>query len=141
MVAHAEPSAQSTDEWFEDYNRAAVEHEAQEREYRREKFKWYHLTRRTVLPSHAEKHVLRALADHAWAGPDLESKGRRDGECVVLIRTIERETGLPRRTIERAIAGLEAKRIIERTSRGRRGGGRGANVYRILASNPFEDEK
>ena len=60
---------------------------------------------------------------------------------MLLVRTIERETGLKRRTVERAIAGLAAKRIIEREGRGRRGGGRGASLYRILARNPFECEE
>ena len=131
--------AQTHEAWYAEYDRASVEREAREREYRREKFKWIHLVRRTILESHAEKHVLRCLADHAWAGPDLDDRGRVDGECVVLVRTIARETGLSRRSIERAIAGLEAKRIIEREGRGRRGGGRGANRYRILPRNPYED--
>ena len=48
---------------------------------------------------------------------------------------------MPRRTVQRAIAGLEAKRIIVREKRGRRGGGRGANRYRILTSNPYEGKE
>ena len=38
-------------------------------------------------------------------------------------------------------AGLVGKGIIEREGRGRRGGGRGANRYRILPSNVFEEEQ
>ena len=129
---------QSNSEWCADYDVATVEREQRERQYRREKFKWYHLVRRTILEHHAEKHVLRCLGDHVWAGPDIEDKGRADGECVILRRTIERETGLAKRTIERAISGLESKRIIVREARGRSGGGRGANRYRILPSNRYE---
>ena len=132
---------QSNAEWLNDYDRGASEREAREREYRREKFKWIHLVRRTILQSHAEKHVLRCIADHAWAGPDLDDRGRVDGECVLLRRTIGRETGLSEGTVKRAIAGLVDKAIIEREARGRRGGGRGANRYRILEHNPFEDRR
>ena len=137
----AEVREQTVDDWDRDYDRGEVEREAWERDVRREPWKWHHLVRRTILDHPAEKHVLRCLADHAWAGPDLEGRGRRDGECVLLLRTIGRETGLPARTIKRALAGLEAKGIIVRESRGRRGGGRGANLYRILARNPFEEDE
>ena len=139
MVADSPVSVQSTEEWLADYERGAVERAVRERAYRREKFKWHHLVRRTILDHHADKHVLRCLADHAWAGPDLEDRGRVDGECVLLRRTIVRETGLPDRTVKRAIKDLVEKGIIERESRGRRGGGRGANLYRILPGNAFED--
>ena len=128
----------ATQEWYADYDRGTVERELREQEARREKFKWYHLVRRTILESSAEKHVLRCLADHAQAGPDLEGQGRRDGECVLLVRTICTETGLPERTVRRAITELVKKRIIERVSRGRRGGGRGASAYRICPSNVYE---
>ena len=134
------PPAESTEGWCADYDRGTVEREAREREYRREKFKWLHLARRTFPGNDKEKHVLRVLADHAWAGPDLDDLGRVDGECVLLTRTIQHETdGLSKRTVERAIAGLVSKGIIEREARGRARGGRGANRYRLLPSNPFED--
>ena len=139
IIANSAAAAQSTEEWIADYDAAAAEREAREREYRREAFKWHRLVRRTILDHHADKHVLRCLADHAWAGPDPDDRGRVDGECVLLNRTIMRETGMPRRTVERAIAALETKKIIERVSRGRRGGGRGANRYRILPTNAYED--
>ena len=124
--------------WLEDYDRGAVERDAREREARREKWKWQHLVRRTILDSPAEKHVLRCLADHAWAGPDLDGRGREDGVCVLLIRTIARETGHGEQTIRRAVAELERNGVIECEARGRRGGGRGANRYRILPANLFE---
>ena len=129
---------QSDTEWGASYDEGTLDREQREHEYRREKFKWYHLARRTILDHHADKHVLRCLADHVWAGPDPEDLGRIDGECVILRRTIARETSLPKRTIARAISQLEAKQIIEQEHRGRRGGGRGANLYRILPSNPYE---
>ena len=128
---------QSDAEWGADYDQGTLDREQREQEYRREKFKWYHLVRSTILDHSDEKHVLRCLADHVWAGPDPEDLGRIDGECVILRRTIARETCLPKRTIARAIAQLEAKQIIEQEHRGRRGGGRGANLYRILPCNPY----
>ena len=113
-----------------------------ERESRREKFKWLRLMRRTILDNPAEKHVLRCLSDHAWAGSEPDGRAHADGECVLLIRTIQYETGLSKRTVARAVTGLESKGIIVRESRGRGGGGggRGANRYRILPSNPYERE-
>ena len=141
MIADRDVSAQTNTAWLADYRCGEVAREEREREAKREAFKWLQLVRRTILDHHAEKHVLRVLADHAWAGPDLDGRGRNDGECVLLVRTIERETALPRRTVERAIAALVAKGIIERKGRGRRGGGRGANRYRILPSNVFEEEQ
>ena len=141
MVPHADPSAQSTAAWLADYDRGEVERKKWEREVRREPWKWHHLVRRTILDHHADKHVLRCLADHAWAGPDYDNRGREDGVCVLLVRTIERETGLPKRTVERALLRLVRLEIIERESRGRRGGGRGASRYRILPSNPFEEKQ
>ena len=104
-----------------------------------EKLKWLLLVRRTVLAHHAEKHVLRCLGDHAWAGPDDPALSRYDGQCALLRRTIVRETGLSEGSVKRAIGGLVAKGIIERRSRWRRGGGQGASVYRILPENDYED--
>lgn len=130
---------QTNREWLADYDLGAVEREQREREARAESFKWYHLMRRTILDNHAEKHVLRCLADHAHAGPD--SPLRSGGECVVLRRTIVEETGLSLTVVKEALAGLAAKDIIVRESRGRRGGGRGANRYRMLPSNPYEREQ
>ena len=141
-------------EWLADYQRGAKEQERREGEARREAFKWIHLVQRTIIeptdvPEPASdsepkaraadvKHVLRCLVDHAQAGPDFEGQGRRDGECVLLVRTIARETGLPERTARRALSALVDMDIIVRVSRGRKGGGRGANLYRILSSNNFE---
>ena len=104
-------------------------------------FRWLRLVRRTILDHHAEKHTLRVLGDHAWAGPDDEVLGRVAGGCVLRVATIERETGLPHRTVQRALAGLEAKGIIVRERRGRKGGGRGANRFRILPNNMYEEAK
>ena len=128
-------------DFYADYDRGTAEREAREREYRREKFKWLHLVRRTFPGDDKQKHVLRCLADHAWAGPDPDDRGRVDGECVLLRRTIGLETDLSEGTVKRAIAGLVSKGIIERETRGRRGGGRGANRYRILPHNPFENRR
>lgn len=139
MVAHAPPSGQSNVEWLANYQRTDVEVEEELRKARRAPWKWQHLVRRTLLANHAEKHVLRVLADHAWAGPDPDGRGREDGVCVLLRRTIARESGLSDATVKRALSGLVRKQIIEREGRGRRGGGRGANLYRILPSNAFED--
>lgn len=130
--------AQSTAEWLSDYDRGASESEARERESRREKLKWHHLMRRTFPGDDKQKHVLRVLADHAWAGPDPQDLGRVDGESVLRVETIMAESHLGERTVRRAIAGLVEKQIIESEARGRRGGGRGANRYRILPSNPYE---
>ena len=140
MVDQPCVTGQSSAAWLADYDRGAVEREIRERDEKARAFRWYHLMRRTILDHHAEKHVLRCLADHAQAGPDLDDHGRIDGECVLLMRTICLETGLPRRTVERATAGLVEKDVITRETRGRRGGGRGANRYRILPRNPFERE-
>ena len=139
--AREPPSTQSTAAWLNDYDRGASEHEARERERRRVAFKWLRLVRRTFPGDDKQKHVLRCLADHAWAGPDPDDRGRVDGECVLLRRTIGLETDLSEGTVKRAIAGLVDKGIIEREARGRRGGGRGANRYRILEHNPFEDRR
>ena len=134
-----EPAAVVLDaEWWADYDRATVEQKACEREARREKWKWQHLVQRTILHDPDEKHVLRCLADHAWAGPDPEDRGRVDGQCCVLKRTIMIETGIRRTKLTDALAGLVHKGIIEVQARGRPGGGRGASVYRILPSNPYE---
>ena len=105
-----------------------------------EKLKWHRLMRRTILDDPDEKHVLRVLADHAWAGPDDEVLERVDGGCVLLRRTIVRETGMSLSAVKRGIKGLDDKKIIERKPRGRRGGGRGANGYRILPRNGYEAE-
>ena len=106
-----------------------------------ERLKWLYLVRRTILPEGKDKakHVLRVLADHAWAGPNQDMPPRVDGECVLLMRTIACEASMSMSSAERAIKWLEAENIIERESRGRRGGGRGANLYRLLPSNGYED--
>ena len=136
------PESASNAEWGAEYDRAAAKHDALELEARRVKFKWYHLVRRTIIPEQPlEKAVLRCLADHAWAGPDTEGCGRVDGACVVLVRTIAKETSLGKSTVRRVLTNLTAWGIIAKFARGRRGGGRGANGYRILPSNPFEVHK
>ena len=65
----------TTDEWLGAYadgdGDGEKELEAQEREYKRGAFKWLNLMRQTILSDRDEKHVLRSLADHAWAGPEL----------------------------------------------------------------------
>ena len=92
MIARKRTAAQTPAEWLANYARGEAEQEDRERKARRGAFKWYLLMRKTMLDNHAEKHVLRCLADHAWAGPDYDDRGRRDGECVLLVSTIVRET-------------------------------------------------
>ena len=108
-----------------------------------EKWKWLYLVRRTILPlgKDGAKHVLRVLGDHAWAGPSFDIPGRVDGECVLLHSTIAREASMSTRSVRRALDWLAAERIIEVETRGRRGGGRGANRFRLLPTNPYETDE
>ena len=108
-----------------------------------EKLKWIYLVRRTILPlgRGTEKHLLRELGDHVWAGPSLGIPGRKDGQCVLLHSTLARELSMSVRSVQRAAEWLKAENIIEVKPRGRRGGGRGANRYRLLPRNAFETEQ
>ena len=108
-----------------------------------EKLKWQYLVRRTIFPlgRGTEKHLLRVLGEHAWAGPSLGVPGRKDGECVLLHSTIAREASMSARSVRRALDWLEAEGIIEVEARGRRGGGRAANRYRILSGNDYEADE
>ena len=108
-----------------------------------EKLKWTYLVRRTILPlgRGTEKHLLRTLSDHVWAGHSQGIPGRVDGECVLLHSTLAREMSMSVRSIQRATDWLEGEGIIEVEPRGRKGGGRGANRFRLLPSNPYEPDE
>ena len=121
-----------SDEWLAEYGRGSVERELREREGKARAFQWYRLMRRTFPGTSNEKHVLRVLADHA----DIDS-----GTCCLKVSTICRETLLKTTAVKMAIRGLADLGIIERTNRKRKwGGGFAANRYRILPSNPHENE-
>ena len=110
--------------------RPAAECEDREREEKARAFQWYRLMRKTYPDTSNEKHVLRMIADHA----DIDT-----GTCCVKVSTICRETLLKPTAVKTAIRGLVELGIIERTNRIRaRGGGKAANRYRILPSNPCE---
>ena len=108
-----------------------------------EKLKWIYLVRRTILPlgRGTEKHLLRVLGEHVWAGPSLGIPGRKDGQCVLLNSTLAREMSMSVRSVQRAAEWLEEAKIVEVKSRGRRGGGRGANRFRILPTSPYETDE
>ena len=131
MVDQQCVTGQSSAAWLAEYDRGAVEREIRERDEKARAFRWYRLMRRTFPDTSNEKHVLRVLADHA----DIDT-----GTCCLKVSTICRETLLKPTAIKTAIRGLVELGIIERTNRIRTWGGKAANRYRILPSNPCETE-
>ena len=71
--------------------------------------------------SHREKAVYIYLRDRADAS----------GVCWPGIKTIARELGLSPRTVQRALADLERRQLIEKRNRRRSNGSLTSNLYRL----------
>ena len=71
--------------------------------------------------SHREKTVYIYLRDRADAS----------GVCWPGIKTIARELGLSPRTVQRALADLERRQLIEKRNRRRSNGSLTSNLYRL----------
>lgn len=69
--------------------------------------------------SHREKAVYQYLKDRADMG----------GSCWPGVRTIMKDLNLSRRTVQRALADLERRRIIRRQPRYRENGSATSNLY------------
>ena len=74
--------------------------------------------------SHREKAVYIYLRDRANVS----------GVCWPGIKTIARELGLSPRTVQRALADLEHRQLIEKRQRHRANGSRTSNRYRRTAA-------
>ena len=74
--------------------------------------------------SHREKTVYIYLRDRADAS----------GVCWPGIKTIARELGLSPRTVQRALADLEHRQLIEKRQRHRANGSLTSNLYRLTAA-------
>ena len=74
--------------------------------------------------SHREKAVYIYLRDRADAS----------GVCWPGIKTIARELGLSPRTVQRALADLEHRQLIEKQQRHRANGSLTSNLYRLTAA-------
>ena len=72
--------------------------------------------------SHREKTVYIYLRDRADAS----------GVCWPGIKTIARELGLSPRTVQRALADLERRQLIEKRNRRRSNGSLTSNLYRLI---------
>ena len=71
--------------------------------------------------SHREKAVYIYLRDRADAS----------GVCWPGIKTIARELGLSPRTVQRALADLERRQLIDKRNRRRSNGSLTSNLYRL----------
>ena len=74
--------------------------------------------------SHREKAVYIYLRDRANVS----------GVCWPGIKTIARELGLSPRTVQRALADLEHRQLIEKRQRHRANGSLTSNLYRLTAA-------
>ena len=61
----------------------------------------------------------------------LKDRSNRAGSCWPGIKTIARELGLSPRTVQRALADLERRQLIEKRNRRRANGSLTSNLYRL----------
>ena len=70
----------------------------------------------------------------------LRDRSDAEGKCWPGIKTIAADLGLSRSTVKRALADLERRGCLERTSRFRENGSHTSNLYTLLPRPPPEQK-
>lgn len=85
---------------------------------------------RSIYADEALGHRAKAVYLYLWDRSDAE------GKCWPGIKTIAADLGLSRSTVKRALADLERRGCLERTSRFRENGSHTSNLYTLLPRPP-----